>query len=187
MKNKKGQFGRGPGETELETADPELSALELQEFLEIESKTRQTGRPSWWQVVPQKSAAKKSRQPVDRGPRPRQELMSSTPDHPNRRDERSAAAAKKGQSRPQTGPNYKAFQEAKRTTSFKNIHLIHSTENKKRPLESVRRSLAARSDKPSPSSKKQLTSRDVSNFEGGREETRPSNKPTPRNSQHPFT
>jgi hypothetical protein len=188
MKSKKGQSGKGGRELELDTADPELSALELQEFLEIESRTRQAGRPSWWQVVPpHKQPGKTSRQPAERAQRWRQEQQSSTPDLPNRRDERAAAAAKPAQQRPQTGPNYRAYQEAKRSTSIKNIQLIHYSENKKRPLDSVRRSLVARSDKPSPSSKKQLTSRDVSNFEAGREETRPSNKPTPRHSQQPFT
>lgn len=187
MKSKKSQLGRHAADAELDTADPELSALELQEFLEIESRTRQPGRPSWWQVVPpQRPGGKTGRQPAERAHRSGQEQqLSSTPDLPNRRDERGAGL-KAPQQRPQTGPNYRAFQEAKRTTSFKNLHLVQSSENKKRPLESVRRSLAARSDKPSPTSKKQLTSRDVSNFEAGREETRPSNKPTPRHSQQPF-
>ncbi len=187
MKSKKSQLGRGPPEPELDSADPELSALELQEFLEIESKTRQAGRPSWWQVVPpQRPQGKPSLQPVERPQRSRPDQLSSTPDLPNRRDDRSAAVAKTVQARPQTGPNHRGLQPAKQATSFKNLHLLQSTGTNKRPLESVRRSLAARSDKPSPSSKKQLTSRDVSQFEAAREETRPSNKPTPRHSQQPF-
>lgn len=166
--------------------DQDLNSQDLQEFLELESKTKQpqSNPHTWWYVMPNpKMLESKSKASIGIG----RDFGSRSPRQARKETLKESLHDKLFKDRPQTGPSYKRFHDTKKNSSVKNLHVMQSVDGKKRSVDKVRISVAARSEKPSPSStkQKQVTSRDISGIEAAREETRPSNKPTPRHSQHP--
>lgn len=166
--NDSGIKGKTFQETETKTED-DISALELKEFLELESRAKQMFRPEWFSALPQQtySTIKARKDQVIPPNKKTAQNGLATPEI----KQSSPRSKEVGQERERITrndyeggrPKLHGYQYMKRSMSTKNIHIGSVIDPRRKYLDDLRKSLAIRSEKQTPIGPlRNLTSRDQS-------------------------